>query len=180
MTTKTTDTKRQARAWYRHLNQDTTWIPVTGVPVRIAGMDPAWRFNAANWLIKRAPELAVAYVYGEGLLMAEPLGRDELTGQLVYVEMPAEVDLGDDRDSFTAVNDPEGWMRTTDLYQSLVKDLPGNTADLAKHWSTCDLRTGKATACSCWQRHLSECPVYDRADVTLTCHCNDNSPEWTI
>lgn len=177
MTTKTTDTKRHARAWYRHLNQDTTWVPVTGVPVRIAGMDPAWRFNAANWLIKRAPELAVAYSYGEGLLMVEPLGRDELTGQLVYIEMPAEVELADDSDN--PIGDPSGWMRATTLYQSLVKDLPENTADLAKHWSTCALR-GNHGPCTCWQRHLTECTVNQLRDITAPCHCNDNSPEWTL
>lgn len=52
--------------------------------------------------------------------------------------------------------DPEGWLKTTPLYQALVKDLPGDVAELAKHWSTCDLRTGNATTCSCADREGGE------------------------
>ncbi|MFB4275809.1 hypothetical protein ACBJ59_10990 [Nonomuraea sp. MTCD27] len=172
------DTRRQARAWYRHLNQDTTWVPATGVPTLIADMDPAWRFNAANWLIKRVSNLVVAYSYGEGLIMAEPLGRDMDTGDLVYVEMPHEVDLSEPYDD--RFDDPEGWLRATPLYQALINDLPDDIADLARHWSTCDLRIGQGTACSCWERHLTECPVNMIRDITASCHCRDDSPEWTI
>lgn len=184
----TVDMQRQARAWHRHLNQDITWIPVTGVPVRIAGMDPAWRHNAANWLLKRASHLAFMYGYAELHEFDEPIGHEVLgekhgepvLGKPVFVDVPDEVQDDMFRQDQTRASDPEAWVRTTTLYQTLVKDLPENAANLAKHWSTCDLRTGQAAACSCWKRHLTECPVYDRADITLTCHCRDNSPEWTL
>ncbi|MEV4174030.1 hypothetical protein [Nonomuraea sp. NPDC049709] len=180
MSNKTRDVKRQARAWYRHLGQDTTWVPATGVPLPIADMDAAWRHNAANWLLRRAGDLAFLYSYGELLIMTDPIGRDTLTGELVHVEMPDDVDLGDPDADPDPMKDPEGWMRTTTLHQMLVKDLPEGIADLARHWSDCHLRTCQGTACSCWQRHRTECTVNQLRDITAPCHCNDNSPEWTL
>lgn len=179
MSTATSDLHGQARAWHKHLRQNTTWIPATGVPVRIAGMDPAWRHNAANWLLKRASSLAFLSSLAELHMDDEPIGTDPY-GYAVYTRMPLEVEDDLIGETVERCADPEGWLKATRLYQALVKDLPDGIADLARHWSTCDLRTSKATVCSCWQRHDAECPVNQIRDITASCHCNDNSPEWTL
>ncbi|WP_188187982.1 hypothetical protein [Nonomuraea sp. SYSU D8015] len=185
----TVDMQRQARAWFRHLHQDTTWIPKVGGPILIRDMDSTWRYNAANWLLRRACELSIMYSFGEFAALTSPISgpalRQDSDGTAederpLYLEMPPEV-LADllQQDAQRAEN-PESWLKTTPLYRALVKDLPGDVAALAKHWSTCDLRTGQGTVCSCWMRHLSECPVNMLRDITANCQCRDNSPEWTI
>lgn len=173
-----TDAERQALAWYHHLEQGNTWRPNGRPPLPIADMDAAWRFNAANWLLKRAASLEFYYSYGEVLDLSEPIGNDLFTGEPVHLEMPPEVesDLGRDWESRSA--DLEAWLKTTDLYQALVKDLPGDAGKHAKHWSTCALRTNHGP-CTCWQRHIAECPVNQCRDIDAPCHCNDNSPDWT-
>lgn len=168
---------RQARAWYGHLNQSEQWVPATGQPLPIAGMDATWRFNAANWLLKRAKNLAFLYGMGEVLALGDPLGTD-LTGQPVHVEAPPEVEADWDREDRERGADPEAWLKTTELYQALVKDLPADAGKHGRHWSDCDLRTSAGTTCSCWKRHAADCEVHRTHNIGRPCHCDHNHPSW--
>lgn len=172
------DTQRQAVAWYQHLSQGETWVPNGQPPLPIADMDAGWRYNAANWLLKRAETLVFLYQMGEALALSEPIGTDVLTGQPVFVEAPPEVEFRWGSEDLERLADPEAWLKTTELYQALVSGLREDAAELAKHWSDCGLRTGQGSVCSCWQRHIIECPVYSSRDISGPCHCRDNSPEW--
>ncbi|MEV0382863.1 hypothetical protein [Nonomuraea sp. NPDC050643] len=181
-------------AWFKYLSQEATWVPNGRPPLRVSEMDAAWRHNAANWLLRQAGTLAMRFGIGEIAFIystTAPTVISDANGEPVPgPDMPVFAPMGEmaqdalerelDGSQQARDADPEGWLKTTPLYQALVKDLPDNIAALARHWSDCDLRTGKGTACTCWKRHLSECPVSGLRDITAHCHCNDNSPEWTL
>lgn len=174
--------------WYKYLRQGKTWVPKDRPPLPIAEMDATWRYNAANWLLRQASSLAMRYGFGElqhvfgatvptvGPFKGAKVSVFESMGEMSQDALERAME----RDQEARDADPKGWLKSTPLYQALVDDLPDNVADLARHWSTCDLRTGEGSVCSCWRRHLTECPVYDSRDITATCHCRDNSPEWTL
>lgn len=185
----TVDPMAQCLAWFKYLSQGETWVPNGKPPLPISEMDATWRYNAANWLLRRASHLAAMYGYGllyafdespEREVIGERDGEPVLGDWGPAREIPAEVLDELLRQDTERANNPETWLKTTPLYQVLVKELPDGVADLAKHWSTCDLRTGKASSCSCWRRHLSECPVNQLRNITATCCCRDNSPDWTL
>lgn len=195
MTTKTTtDPMAECLAWFKYLSQGSTWVPNGKPPLAISEMDATWRYNSANWLLRRAKALTTRYGLGEIQFIygttAQSVVSNEAGDPVAGPEVPVFAPMGEmaqdalerelDEAERARDADPEAWLKSTELYQALVKDLPGDVADLAKHWSTCDLRTGQNKACSCWKRHLAECPVYESRDITTTCSCRDNSPEWTI
>jgi hypothetical protein len=179
-------------AWYRYLSQDQMWVPKGRPPLLITEMDVAWRYNAANWLLKRAARVSRLYAQGQiafifGTLAPEVIadGSDgPVYGRMVPCFAPrgemAELALDQamDEEDRARDEDPQAWMKTTPLYQALVAGIPADIAELARHWSTCALRTAPGV-CDCRKRHLAECPVNRCRDVTAPCHCDDNSPAWT-
>jgi hypothetical protein len=151
--------EEQALTTYAYLNQGDMWIPKTGHPMRIADMDPEWRYNASRWLEKRAEHFALQYGFGE-ILAAAPL-LDQMSEH--------------SQDAFDAMQgqrerDPASWIRTTALYRALVDVLPtkrkklAKLADRARHWPTCPARTGSGECL---------CELIRLAEECLT-------PEWTV
>lgn len=192
------------RACYRYLNQNEFWVPRDGELCRVAYMDPAWRYHAAALLLRRAEVLRVLYDLGqvEAIWGGTP-ARDvigEVDGEPVYgspmapspgsmAEQSLEHELR--AEQVERMDDPKGWLHKTPLYQALVNDLPEDVERLAKHWSTCPVRTGTGDGdCTCRFRHLDECPAYAvnpeavcRCATTCGephCMCRDWSPEWTL
>ncbi|HZB31256.1 MAG TPA: hypothetical protein VE465_13915 [Streptosporangiaceae bacterium] len=181
----------KSRAYFAYFNQGEWWVPNGKPPIRVTDMDSAWRHNAAAFLVRRARGYLFYYGAGEigaifGATAREVIGEDN--GQPVFGRM---VSLAPDPDSRAADAlereleqaweergaDPEAWMKSTTLYRALVKDLPPDAAELAKHWSDCAIRTAGGE-CTCWERHLTECPK--RGDINEICRCRDYSPEWTL
>lgn len=117
-----TDLHRQARAWYRHLRQHSTWIPANGQALPITAMDNSWRRNAANWLLKRADALAAMYSYAELHLDSEPIGRD-IDGDPVFMRMPHEVESGLFDEHRARIADASSWLKTMPLYRALIRGL---------------------------------------------------------
>lgn len=172
-------------AYYGYLNQGEWWVPKKPrQPIRVADMDPEWRHNAARFLMRRAATLAFLYGGGEIAVMAKPAWRNVVgeDGGKPVLGGPAfsELDMMSDAamDAFDEhsdrmMRDPEGWLRTTQLYRALIADLPTDPAELealaerARHWSTCPARTG-AGDCRCEQIRAEHEAAYD------------TTPEWTI
>jgi len=158
-----TDPMRESLAWFKYLSQGETWVPNGKPALPIADMDVTWRYNASQWLLRQAKALAWRYEMGEAAFIygttAPTIIADEdgqpIPGPDIAVFAPMgemaqdalERELADAQEERAA--DPEGWLKTTTLYQALVDGLPENAAELAKHWSECDLRTGQGAACSC-------------------------------
>lgn len=186
------DVANRARNTYLYLSQGRTWIPNGRPPLPIADMDPGWRSNAANWLLRRAAGLADAYGLGEVAAMHLPaarvvLGLDKDGNDILGPEVsfaPPEgsmaadaLERGMEEEHEQRTADPEAWLKTMPLYQALVAGLPDDANQLAKHWSDCPVRAGSST-CTCQEHHLSECPK--REDINATCLCLDTTPEWTL
>lgn len=181
---------RRARQIHAYLDQGDVWVPDAKPPLLITDMDPVWRYNAAQFMARRGRHYLLDYDLGERLT-PEPMVREviaEVDGQPVYGgwvglgpspdSMAADaMERGRDEASEARRRDPQAWLESTPLYRALVKDLPDGVAELAKHWSTCAVRT-EAGACTCQARHLPECPK--REDINACCLCWDDSPEWTI
>lgn len=185
------DFLRAARQYYAYLNQGEWWVPDGKPPIRITDMDPAWRYHAARFLARNARGYLFRYDLGDlahiwGATAREVIGEDNgepVFGRLVSLAptpgsraadaLEEELDLAQTR----RANDPEGWIKSTDLYQALVDGLPDNVAELAKHWSDCAVRQTSGD-CTCWERHVTECPK--RTDINARCRCRDYSPEWTL
>ncbi|MFC6081065.1 hypothetical protein [Sphaerisporangium aureirubrum] len=179
-------------AWYRYLSQDTTWVPKGRPPAPIAEMDAAWRYNAANWLLRQAKRLAGYYELGEiahiftstaPTVVADKNGHPVPRPEVLYLAPRGEMAQDAfEREWATAAEqrkaDPDAWLRSTPLYRALVADLPADVAEAARHWSTCAARVGK-DACDCWKRHITECTIHRLRDISAPCHCNDLSPVWT-
>lgn len=139
---------------YPYLNQGDRWYPKPpAAPVRIADMDATWRYNAARFLLRAARSLAWRYGFGELALLSGPFGP-----QGDMATMGAEEELV--RADKFRLDDPQGWMRTTALYQALTAGLPGDPSRLyrlaqrARHWSACPAREHNAADCSCGARPL--------------------------
>lgn len=177
---------RKAKASFAYLNQGEVWIPRDGKPRRIADMDPPWRHNASQWLLRRAAVLEFRYSLGEidywftprVPAIVDPLGQphEELvslapTGDMALADFDAELERESDR----RADDPEGWLKATALYQALVADLPEGVERLAKHWSTCEVRTGGECTCRRW--HFAVCPKWDDVEADVVCTCPDLSPD---
>lgn len=161
-----TDPNRKALAWFKYLNQDQAWIPNGKPALPIKDMDATWRYNASQWLLRRAQTLAVHYEIGElafiygttaptvvGDVNGMPVLGPEIAVFAPRGEMAQDAlerQLDDAQEARAA--DPEGWLKATPLYLALVDGLPENAAELATHWSNCNLRTGQGTACSCERR----------------------------
>lgn len=160
-----------AKTTYRVLMQDKVWYPKDRGPITIAGMDPAWRYNTANWLLRRANHFAFYGSYGEAAWMPRP----EDTGEMAYESLQQDAA----RSGREAAAHPEAWLKATPLYKALVKDLPENVAELAKHWSTCDLRTGQGDACDCGCR-AHECLICHHESCGWCPDCSPGVPDWTI
>lgn len=179
--------------WFLYLSQEATWVPKGRPPLPITEMDAAWRHNAANWLLKQAKALTLHYELGEIAFIfgsTAPTVVADANGQPVPgPEVPCFAPRGEwaqdtlERELAAATElrtaDPEAWLKSTPLYRALVDGLPDNVAELARHWSSCALRTGQGS-CDCWTVHRTECPVNMTRDITAPCHCHDNSPEWTL
>lgn len=187
----TDDPFRASRDLYSLLEQGEVWVPRDKPAVRISDMDPAWRYNTARFLTRNARAYVPSYELGEHLSIWGAQAREvlgEVDGEPRYGQMVrlapspgsmAESVLERELDDASRVRseDPEAWIETTPLYRALVDGLPDNAGVLAKHWSDCSIRT-EAGGCTCWQRHLRECPK--RTDINETCRCLDFSPEWTL
>jgi hypothetical protein len=156
----------QCHRAYRYLNQDAVWAPrPPRKPLPIADMDPAWRHNAANFLLRRAEHLAHRYIFGMVRAASVPawsevIGEDH--GEPAYSgTVFSEFDLMGDhaRDAFEdeqhrIIEEPEVWLRTTPLYRALVAGLPTGEererlAERARHWSTCPARAHTDADCEC-------------------------------
>jgi hypothetical protein len=154
------------------LDQGEVWFPNGKPRVQITDMDPAWRHNAAAFMLRHAQGYLFHYDLGEiATFLTGPLAPNPDSMAFDSLERGME-EAQDERSAA-----PEAWLKSTALYKALVKDLPENAAELAKHWSDCAIRTDGG-ACSCQERHLSECPK--RADINERCRCRDYDPEWTI
>lgn len=164
------------------LDQGEVWFPNGKPRVQITDMDPAWRHNAAAFLVRHAQSYAFQYGIGEMESLFRVKARD-IFGETVNIgPTPGSmaydsVERGMEEAQAERDADPEAWLKSTTLYKALVKDLPDNAAELAKHWSDCAIRTDGGE-CTCWERHLSECPK--RADINERCRCRDYDPEWTL
>lgn len=173
--------EKLARATFAYFNQDSVWIPKDRQPVRIADMDPEWRYNASRWLERRAEHFVWRYTFGEIYWMSTPFGRavvGEVDGKALEVgPLLSHFDLMGEhaRDAFDDEQalrdrDPVAWIRGTDLYRALVADLPTKPkklvklADRARHWSTCPARTGGGD-CACELIRIAEENIGPEPDV---------------
>jgi hypothetical protein len=162
-----------ARQYFAYFNQGEQWVPDGKPPVRIVDMDPAWRHNAARFLIRNAGAYLFRYDLGELSTIWDGGFLAPSVGSQADRDLDEEIDLAQTQ----RAGDPATWMRSTVLYQALVDGLPDNVADLARHWSDCGVRL-EGGACTCWRRHVPECPK--REDIAAGCRCRDFSPEWTL
>lgn len=152
-------------ATYRYLNQSEKWAPKDRPSLLIAEMDPEWRYNASRWMEKRAKTLELLYSMGEIITMTSPtmvevLGVDQDGRPVEGVRLSeAELMCESAVDAWDAVmesraDSPLAWVRTTPLYQALVRGLPPDPAELetlaqrAKHYNWCAIREG-LDACTC-------------------------------
>lgn len=131
---------RRACGWYRCLNQRDYWLPDGKPPVQIAGMDAAWRHNAAAYLVRNAPGYAMQYSFGQVLSVRPP--REDTMAADVYGR-------GLQLEQAERFADPAAWIKTLPVYKALVEGLPENVAELATHWSTCPVRAGQPGECTC-------------------------------
>lgn len=159
------EVKSHSRATFIYLNQGKWWIPEDGQKILIRDMDPEWRYNASRLLERRAHHLELRYSLGE----LERLGSPVLRGVVAEVDGEAFVGgpwlshldlMGDhaqdayDEELRQRTEDPVQWLRSTPLYQALVRGLPTHPAELetlaqrAKHYNWCDVRAG-GNACTC-------------------------------
>lgn len=128
---------------YDYLNQDTVWISdaVRGW-VPIADMDCEWRWNCAQFLLRRAVSLADWYGYSVEAEMAALGAPDDIMDSEFFA----------DADRMRA---PQMWLRTTTLYRALVANLPDDPdelftlADRARHFSTCCPYRVDGSVCTC-------------------------------
>src|SRR4030095_5207054 len=118
--------------------------------IRIADMDPQWRYNASRWLERNAEAKAATCSHAEtasvAATRAAPLGPSETSADMIERDIRTRAS---ERNS-----DPRTWIRATALYRALVADLPAclialdAIATRARHWSTCPVRTG-GSECRC-------------------------------
>lgn len=111
MPTEAEKFKQRGRHFLALLNQGKTWIPKGAAPVRVADMEPRWRFNAARFLLRHAGSIAMHYNFGE---------VEWLTAKDVI-----EVHVGEVLESAQEerAGHPVEWMRSTPLYKALVQGL---------------------------------------------------------
>lgn len=170
--------RERGMPWSRYLDQGEQWKPNGKPMIRITEMDLPWRYNASRWLERNAAGIARKYTLSEGFefaaICASPLGPSDDTAWSIEAEMDC---AAEDR-----ARDPQAWIRTTALYQALIKDLPkkqrklARLAERAAHWSTCPKRTGGDGTCTC---HGTECAIRN-GNPELGCTCRDTSPERTL
>jgi hypothetical protein len=140
----TDDITKAARQYHAYLDQGDLWVPNGKPPVRIADMDPAWRHNAAAFMVRNAKGYEFHYSLGEVL----SIWGGQFAPRLGSMSADA-VEQGCEEAQAERAADPEAWVKTTQLYRALVKDLPDDIAEIAKHWSDCPVRNGD-TECRCW------------------------------
>lgn len=112
--------RKPGMSWLDYLDQDEQWMPDGRPMVRVADMDPEWRFNASRWLERNAATIAFKYSLSEriwfAMVCASPIGPNDNSADAI------ERDMHDRDEARTA--DPVAWIRTTPLYRALVADLP--------------------------------------------------------
>lgn len=155
-------------SWLDYLNQGQVWHPSGKPPVVIADMDLEWRYNAAQWLDRRAYRIGLQHVRAAhawlAVQLSSPLGPSKDAADSL------ERDIDDQ--SAEIERDPVAWIRTTELYRALVADLPTKSKEVAalveraRHWSACPARTGTED-CRCSQIRAE----HEAAAGT--------TPEWT-
>lgn len=137
-----TETRRHMGA-YTYLSQTAVWIPRAPRDwVPIAEMDDEWRWNCAQLLVRNAAYHAGRYGWSAYMSMAD--APDEVVDWELNAAAQRE-------------REPQKWMRTTKLYQALVTGLPAKRrklatlADRARHYNTCQVRTGAGEhgECTC-------------------------------
>lgn len=146
--------KRPGVSTFALLNQADFWYPKPPAePVRVAEMDPAWRYNAARMLLRHAALLADRYSWGELAFISGPMGP---SGDAACDAVESAFD---EAERFRA-EDPQGWMRTTRLYKVLTAGLPANPSKLyrlaerARHWGACPARASNTADCTCGAAEL--------------------------
>lgn len=138
---------RRARQMFAYFNQGETWFPNGKPAVAISGMDPAWRHNAAAFLVRNARAYLLQYDFGEFFSIqgvTAPVAREALDQGLEEAQAERSAD-------------PEAWIKSTPLYKALVAELPEGPerdalARAARHWSDCPLRSGEHGTCTCPER----------------------------
>ncbi|MFI7042642.1 hypothetical protein ACIBI0_38695 [Microbispora rosea] len=127
----TEDMVAKARTWAGYLNQGETWIPATGVPVKVMDMDQGWRSNAARWLLRRAGVLEFYCTFAEvqrltSMTGQAVLGEDEhgnpVLGPPEIIPLSDHVEDALMREMDQRADDPQAWLKTTTLYRALVAD----------------------------------------------------------
>lgn len=138
----------QTYSTWRYLNQGDWWQPKPPAkPVRIADMEPEWRYNATRWLLRRAPYFADRYSWGMLASGLGPLGPSGDAACDAFEAAMAELDREQE--------DPQRWIRGTVLYQALIAGLPGKPRtqfrlwQRARHWSPCLVRARNSAECAC-------------------------------
>jgi hypothetical protein len=126
------DAFHKARAYYAYFQQGEVWVPNGKPPVQITDMDPAWRHNAARFLVRNAKAYLHRYEFGEHLAIWHGEARD-VTGEMVSSAPSGAAADGVEREledsSAARAKDPEGWIRSTPLYKALVCGLHGVEAE---------------------------------------------------
>jgi hypothetical protein len=137
---KLNDYLRQAAGVYHYFNQGEIWIPRPPAErVAISSMDPEWRYNAAQLLLRNAARHANTYDWAE---------------LPTLLDAPDDVQNDAERWAEERRMDPQAWMRTRCLYRALLRGLPAKRtkltalAERARHWAVCPARTG-TDVCSC-------------------------------
>jgi hypothetical protein len=138
---------RRTLATYHYLNQGDLWLPrPPAPPVRVAEMDPEWRYNCARMLLRNAAGLADRYGWGE--MQSPGLAGLSDDNQMMLAEDMAQWDA-------ERLANPQLWMATTSLYRALAAGLPvrprklWRLAQRARHWSSCPARRSARNECRC-------------------------------
>ena len=88
-----TSVEAKGLGYYAYLNQGTTWLPRDRPALPIVDMDPAWRRNAARWMLRRARIFEMYYSLGELEHLGAPAYREvvgeQADGQVLYRRGPA-------------------------------------------------------------------------------------------
>jgi hypothetical protein len=121
--------------WLVH--QSEWWRPRDGRLVRIADMDPHWRYNTAALLLRNAQRHAGREASAVASLASGPLGP---SGDAACDAVDHEIKYLCDRSG--------RWMQGTRLYRALISGLPRDSESLellqkqARHWGACPVRHG--------------------------------------
>jgi hypothetical protein len=144
--------RQQGMTYAEYINQGEKWQPNGEPVVAIADMDPEWRYNASRWLERNAKAIALKYALDLESwfvsITSSPHGPSDTSADMIERDIHAQ--------TAEAFGNQVAWIRTTVLYRALVAELPNGSlaldaiAELARHWSTCPVRTGDGD-CRCDQ-----------------------------